>query len=81
MILKEIDSDNAGVYRKENVLIAGAEHTPPDHILVAEQMAILLQEYNQFKDKDQALKNKDLKDIKVVWKPEKIIFEDGSTLE
>ena len=49
LILKQIDNDNAGVYRKENVLIAGAEHTPPDHILVAEQMAILMQEYNQFK--------------------------------
>jgi hypothetical protein len=38
-------------------------------------------DYNQFKDSDQKLRNKDLKDIKVVWKPEKIIFEDGSTLE
>lgn len=38
-------------------------------------------DYNQFKDDDQALKNKDLKDLKVVWKPEKIIFEDGTTLE
>ncbi|MCK5726748.1 MAG: Fic family protein [Thiotrichaceae bacterium] len=49
LILKEIDSDNAGVYRKENVLIAGAEHTPPDHILLAEQMTALLKEYNEFK--------------------------------
>lgn len=48
LILKDIDQDNAGVYRKENVLIAGAEHTPPDHILVAEQMATLVKEYNQF---------------------------------
>lgn len=38
-------------------------------------------EYNQFLKKDQTLRNKDLKDLKVVWKPEKIIFEDGSTLE
>lgn len=38
-------------------------------------------DYNQFKDEDQALKNKDLKDLKVIWKPEKIIFEDGTTLE
>ncbi|WP_298347758.1 hypothetical protein [uncultured Dokdonia sp.] len=38
-------------------------------------------DYNQFKDEDQALKNKDLKDLKVVWKPEKIIFDDGTTLE
>jgi hypothetical protein len=32
-------------------------------------------------DEDQTLKNKDLKDLKVVWKPEKIIFKDGTTLE
>ena len=38
-------------------------------------------DYNQFTDSDKALKNKDLKDLKVIWKPEKIIFEDGSTLE
>lgn len=38
-------------------------------------------DYNQFKDEDQALKNKALKDLKVVWKPEKIIFEDNTTLE
>ena len=49
LILKQIDSDNAGVYRKENVLIAGAEHTPPNHILVAVQMAELLKDYEQFK--------------------------------
>ncbi len=49
LILKDIDNDNAGVYRKENVLIAGAEHTPPDHILVTEQMTTLLKNYNQFK--------------------------------
>ncbi|MDD7887102.1 hypothetical protein [Flavivirga sp. 57AJ16] len=38
-------------------------------------------DYNQFTDSDKALRNKDLKDIKVVWKPEKIIFADGTTLE
>jgi len=38
-------------------------------------------DYNRFMDEDQALKNKDLKDLKVIWKPEKIIFEDGTTLE
>jgi len=35
-------------------------------------------DYNQFKDEDKTLRNKDLK---VVWKPEKIIFEDGTSLE
>ena len=38
-------------------------------------------EYNQFMSGDKTLKNKDLKDLKVVWNPEKIIFEDGTTLE
>lgn len=38
-------------------------------------------DYNQFIDSDVALKNKDLKDLTVVWIPEKIIFADGSTLE
>jgi len=49
LILKAIDNDNAGVYRKENVLIAGAEHIPPDYILVTEQMTILVKDYHQFK--------------------------------
>lgn len=38
-------------------------------------------DYNQFMDDDVTLKNKDLKDLKVVWKPEKVIFEDGTALE
>ncbi|MGM0636563.1 MAG: hypothetical protein ACQESK_10900 [Bacteroidota bacterium] len=38
-------------------------------------------DYNQFISEDKTLKNKELKDLKVVWKPEKIIFEDGTTLE
>jgi hypothetical protein len=38
-------------------------------------------DYNQFVNEDRTLKNKDLKDLKVVWKPEKIIFVDGTTLE
>ncbi len=38
-------------------------------------------DYNNFIDKDRALRNKDLKDLKVIWKPEKIIYSDGSTEE
>ena len=38
-------------------------------------------DYNKYKEKDKALKNKNLKDLKVIWKPEKIIFSDGTTLE
>jgi hypothetical protein len=38
-------------------------------------------DYNRFTDSDKALKNKELKDLKVVWKPTKVIFSDGTTLE
>lgn len=38
-------------------------------------------DYNQFIDEDVALRNKDLEDMKIVWEPIKIIFEDGSSLE
>ena len=38
-------------------------------------------DYNQFISSDVAMRNKDLKDMKVVWKPEKILFTDGSSLE
>jgi hypothetical protein len=38
-------------------------------------------DYNQFISSDKLLKNKDLKDMKVVWVPEKIMYTDGSTLE
>ena len=31
LILKEIDNQNAGKYRTENVVISGAEHMPPKH--------------------------------------------------
>lgn len=49
LILKNVDNDNAGKYRNENVLIAGAEHKPPSHIFVAEQMNQLIINYQQFK--------------------------------
>lgn len=38
-------------------------------------------DYNQFRDEDIRLKNKDMSDLKVEWTPEKIIFTDGTTLE
>lgn len=38
-------------------------------------------DYNQFTDEDTRLRSKNLKDIKVVWNPEKIIFSDGTTLD
>lgn len=48
LVLKNIDSPNAGVYRRENVLIAGAEHRPPDFLHVPEQMSELVQAYHAF---------------------------------
>ncbi|MBM94666.1 MAG: cell filamentation protein Fic [Oceanospirillaceae bacterium] len=39
LVLKNIDSENAGRYREVNVLISGAEHRPPNAIQVPEQMA------------------------------------------
>lgn len=38
LVLKNIDVDNVGQYRKVNVLIAGATHRPPDALQVPEQM-------------------------------------------
>lgn len=38
LILKGIDDDNAGRYRTVNVRIAGAEHLPPDQVVVPELM-------------------------------------------
>lgn len=46
LVLKNIDDDNAGLYRRENVVIAGAEHTPPDHLAVTERMEALFHWYH-----------------------------------
>jgi Fic family protein len=42
LILKGIDDENAGRYRTINVRIAGAEHVPPDQVLVPELMERLV---------------------------------------
>ena len=47
-VLKNIDDANAGVYRKENVLISGAKHIPANHLFVLEQMDELTKLYSQF---------------------------------
>jgi Fic family protein len=47
LILNAIDQENAGVYRKENVIIGGARHIPPDYFLVPEQMSQLVAWYFQ----------------------------------
>jgi Fic family protein len=38
LVLKNIDDTNAGVYRRNNVTIAGAEHVPPDFVQVPQLM-------------------------------------------
>jgi len=48
LVLKNIDVDNAGVYRKENVLISGATHIPPDYLVVPEQVDKLLDWHKNF---------------------------------
>ena len=52
LILKGIDDENAGKYRSEKVVISGAEHIPPAHLLIHDQMEELINWYN---DKGSAL--------------------------
>lgn len=47
LVLKNIDNNNAGRYRQENVIIAGAEHTPPDHLHLQQLMSELVDWYQQ----------------------------------
>ena len=46
LILKNIDDTHAGRYRNVNVAISGASHTPPDHVVLPEKMAQLLDWYH-----------------------------------
>lgn len=46
LILKNIDDENAGQYRQQNVLISGATNTPPDYTLLNEKMAQFVDWYN-----------------------------------
>ena len=45
LVLKKIDDQNAGIYRNTNVIIAGAEHTPPDFVHVLSEMENLIRWY------------------------------------
>lgn len=42
LVLKGIDDDEAGRYRRENVVIAGASTTPPDFLHLPAEMAALI---------------------------------------
>lgn len=50
LILKDIDNENAGRYRKENVTIKGATHIPPDYIKIPELMEKLILNYNTWNE-------------------------------
>lgn len=47
LILKEIDNDNSGKYRRENVLISGAKHIPPKYYDLDYLMQKLMNEYQK----------------------------------
>lgn len=46
LVLKGIDDENAGVYRNQQVFIAGAKHTPPAYYLIKEKMEQLMNWYH-----------------------------------
>ncbi len=48
LILKEIDNENAGRYRLENVKISGASQVPTDYIKVPEEMERLIDRYENW---------------------------------
>ena len=50
LILKDIDNENAGRYRKENVTIKGAIHIPPDYIKIPELMEKLILNYTAWNE-------------------------------
>ena len=47
LILKNIDDAQAGVYRKTNVIIAGADHVPPDALHVESEMQLFIDWYRE----------------------------------
>lgn len=50
LILKNIDDENAGVYRSINVRISGSQHTPPHFLQVSQEMNELFTWYEQEKE-------------------------------
>lgn len=50
LVLKNIDTDNAGRYRNINVLISGAEHKPPHALQVPEHMQAFIDWHNNQAD-------------------------------
>lgn len=50
LVLKNIDDENAGRFRTENVIIKGATHIPPDYLKVPELMEKLIISYESWND-------------------------------
>ena len=50
LVLRGIDDPNAGKYRTENVIIAGANHRPPEYIKVPELMEKLIINYEDWNE-------------------------------
>ena len=50
LVLKDIDDENAGRYRKENVTIKGATYIPPDYLKVPELMEKLVLSYENWNE-------------------------------
>lgn len=50
LILKNIDDNHAGVYRKTNVFISGADHVPPDALHVNREMNNFINWYQKEKE-------------------------------
>lgn len=46
LVLKGIDDENAGQYRNQNVIISGAKHTPPDYLVLKDDMMKFIEWYN-----------------------------------
>ena len=51
LVLKSIDSENAGIYRKSNVRISGSEHIPPDALEVPQRMEAYFEFYIKNKNR------------------------------
>ncbi len=45
LVLKGINDEFAGLYRKENVVISGAKHIPPQHYLLEDEMELFVKWY------------------------------------
>jgi len=48
LVLKNVDNDNAGRYRNNNVIIAGANHRPPDFLSLQDEMDKFIDWYREF---------------------------------